>query len=70
MMKYLQAFSLAVSLLSFIAEMKREGGDKESAFLGLGELIARAAGAKEEEVSLIVPEFKRLFSAISALRED
>ena len=47
MMKYLQAFSLAVSLLSFIAEMKREGGDKESAFLGLGELIARAAGAKE-----------------------
>ena len=70
MLKYLEAFRLGVALLGYIAVLRQEGGDKESAFLGIGQLIARAAGAKEDEVSVLSEEFKKLFAAISALRSN
>jgi hypothetical protein len=70
MMKYIEAFRLGIALLGYIAVLRQEGGDKESALLGLGSLIARAAGAKEEEVSILSEEFKKLWAAISALRSN
>jgi hypothetical protein len=68
-MKYLEGIRLGIALISLIAELRRDEGDKQGALLGIGQLIARASGAKEDEISVLSEEFKKLFAAISALRD-
>jgi len=66
-MGFLEVLRLVSLTLSVVRMFKDGEGDKESALLGLGTVIAKASGAKDEEIEVVIPELKVLIESFLAL---